>query len=369
MDTSEKPKKTKDALNPAHKTGRTAFGPSTIISSPVQAPGKRRARAVAPEKDDSDNDFEIMDSRQHKRSKVYEQDDFCVPDDEMDDDDIIGFAPIREGVSKKHKVKAAKATSDPITSDRLDSLEPSHRKTVLEFRDEAQRLCTKLVNQKGLKRRPFTETNVIDMAILFPRSREEMLEYIVDVDKEKVEAYGDDFLKLIRKYAKINDERRRASDQDRPVYDQNRQIVDLVDDDAESLRAADSGDEAQEPHRSDYFSQGQSRPQHARVAAFHNQLAEQSQQAAAPSRYGSEAPSRGKRTSWRGRGQGSRRRDSGPRSDAGVKKSRKPSSGPSRRGSTSNSMGSRPIGRQPSTGAGGQRKLAQKTGGIGMMPI
>lgn len=370
MDASEKPKKSKDAVKPTNKSSKAAFGPSTIVSSPAQGAAKRRARAVAPDDDDSDHDFEIMGPHQHKRAKSYVQNDFIVPDDEMQDS--VGFAPIREGASRKRRAPAAKPISDPITSDRLDSLEPSHRRTVLEFQVEAKAMCTKFVNKKGLKRPPFTETNLIDMAILFPKSKDDMLNFIADMDQNKVEAYGDDFLKLIKKYAKINDDRRRASLQDRPVYDKNRDIVDLVDDEVESLRPDDSGEEEQEPQRSDYFSQVDHRPDNPRVAAWNNTVAQQSQHAAPPTKYGFEGASRGKKPSstWKGQGRGGRRKGSGSsRSDAGVEKSRKPSSGLSRRGSTSNSMGARSGSRQPSMGAGGQRKLAPKTGGIGMMPI
>lgn len=167
----------KSKANPANKKARkntgtgvraagAAFPASTNVSSPlVRGPAHRTAT--------------------HSEDSDYHE------------EDLVDFEDVRVyGVPKLSKKPEL---GPPITIDeKIGTLDPHHRNVMDVFLDEAKELSRHIVMDKSLKQQPFSNTVLREMVINWAQSKEELLE-IDGIDPQRVELYGTQFLKLVRK--------------------------------------------------------------------------------------------------------------------------------------------------------------------------
>jgi len=362
---TEQPKKIMRKKDTA--PARQEYPLSTNISSPVQAASKRRLSRRA----DHDDDGEEQGLHQNG----YYRDSFVVSDqlreEDFDDDEHDAFEPVRE--ADRPRKRQGKSIGEPITVDeKLESLNQTHRMVVEDFLVRAKKECQKILMRRGLRAAPFTDTILREMAIIFPKTRHDMLE-IPGIDPDKVELYAEKFLPLIRN-AELGYENLMRANEDRPIDPNHRTVVDLVSDDEEAAgNAFDPDDFDSSPEqRSGYFKQKQN-PQVAAFNAQYQQAQSQRMAQPAPPRSFNDGPnarnSRGdaygdsKKSNWR------RKPSSGfsqARGGGGVSKrkfsGRKASTNKNSRHADSYD---RPADTSRGDG-GGQRRFG--IGGIGMMP-
>lgn len=151
---------------------------STNVSSPVQAMSRRRNKR---DLDDQDHDL---------HANGYARDDFVISDGDVQntpetDDEDDAFEPIREAGRPVRSRK--RQLGPPITIDeKLDRLNETHRMVVEDFVINAKRefakvglrllicvrvfLTFKTMISKNLRDQPFTDSNLREMAIVFPQS-------------------------------------------------------------------------------------------------------------------------------------------------------------------------------------------------------
>lgn len=375
--------KTKDALQQlqlpakrkktnASKVSRAQLPQSTNVSSPIQAPtsrGSRLARNLVDEQDtESEMDDAFTSERGTKNGRGYQNDDFCV-DDDVDDDFAFEDVPDPQPARKtaRPRTKPRPRLSSPITKDpQLQNIDEIHRDVIDEFVREAKMECQKIVKQKQLRTVPFTDTMLRDMALVFPQTKDAILEDIPNTDPAKVELYGDKFLRLIQKHQEILEKRKEMN---RPVHDPNRELVITIEDDdddeADESFSPEGSVTVSPPTQSAYFNSGGFNPQ---VAAFNARLAETQRGRVTTSVSPPPPPPRARNT-WTGRGGsrgGKRSKGYGRKVSEGRVEKSKGQAG----GSKSTSTGadrSRANSRKPKGGT--QATLSRGVGGIGMMPL
>jgi bloom syndrome protein len=217
---------------------------STNVSSPIQAASTRK-RAKQPARIDT-------------YANGYQRDYFVVSDPEDDDygdsedESSDAFEPVR--VAGQPRQERVKNLGPPITSDDLmASLDDYHRVLVESFVDEASRKAKEIMISKGLRKVPFSETILRQMAKNFTETLEEMLR-IPGIDPDKVQRYGQPFCKMVKEtHRSYNEEM--AQREDAP--DPNAQnVIDLVSDDEDeygSFSEPDMEDDEDEGEPSAYF--------------------------------------------------------------------------------------------------------------------
>lgn len=341
---------------------RVDYPPSTNVSSPVQAASRRRA--VPPskvatlkhgyvkddfvvEEDDSEDAFEelIPTARQRGNNRRVAH--------ESSDESDENFGPVREA-GKPQRCKK-RNLGPPITTDeKLESLNPIHRHVVEGFVAEAQKRSEKILFMKNLKSHPFSTTILREMAINFPKDKEEMLE-IPGIDPEKVEIHGKTFLELSRQ-VQSNYESMMQQQEER-IQDPNHMNVINISDDEElgDHDLDDLDDIGFHKERSAYFPPRE-------VEAFNAEMTQLQPPQPIPQAQFQSRDARGHAgTSYK---RGSR---GGSHGRGGFKKtSRKPSNGSSK--TQSSTRGSK----KPSQGSKstkGHARAGGSGGGIGMMPI
>lgn len=356
------------------KALRNEYPMSTNISSPVKGATKRRLAQYqytrSDEDEDDDDAFDenprVKTSRLSNRpSKGYRRDGFVVSDeinpDDFEDDDGI-FAPVREAGG--HQRKRKNSLPPRITVDeKMQSLNPTHRSVVDEFLYYAREESKKLLLARGLRAAPFTDTVLTEMAIRFPRNKEEMLQ-IPDIDPDKVELYHSKFLPLVSSVEARYHELM-AQVEDRPDDPNHRNVVDLVSDDDDDPAGEAVGSSQEE--QSSYFHQ----PNSGAAADFNKQMQElQSNRLAQRAKPKAPAPpddTEGRR--YRGGSQTGGKRPS-------FKKSYRKSGGNTGEGGPSRHLkkkGSTVVGARKTSASTNPARptTAQRTftgGGIGMMP-
>lgn len=344
---------------------------STNISSPVK--GHKRLLAqyqyTGSDEDGEDHFDEIpqdRSSRNIKRlSKGYQKDDFVAsdhidPDDFEDDDEI--FAPVR--VAGRPQRKRQKSLPPPITIDeKMQSLNEIHRIIVDDFVLNARRESKKLLLARNLRAAPFTDTMLTEMAIRFPKDKQELLQ-IPHIDPDKVELYHKQFLSLVReweqRYHTLRDQ-----EEDRPDDPNHQNVVDLLTSDDEDAGGTAHGLESSQEEQSSYFHQPDDQ-----VVGFNNQM-EMLQSARLAQRPRPKPPANTGDTDVRPYRGGSQAGGKKPFSKKSYRKSntsngegdgashsRRKSAGPAGLRKASSAKSSRP--------AAGQRTFV--TGGINMMP-
>lgn len=196
--TKKKPTKRKSATDEHEELARPA---STLISSPVRrsAGRSRKGKSVANFFDDEaiaeDDEHDDLDGEAVLHYNGYEQDDFCVPDDEDD-----YFEPVHKAVTKSRRQRTLEELGPPIsraTDD--DVLDNIHGMIVAAFLDEAKKLEEQLRNNKGFRRPLFTETQLRYMATRWTTTVDQMRS-IPGIKNEHVDKFGTKFVPLVLQF-------------------------------------------------------------------------------------------------------------------------------------------------------------------------
>jgi bloom syndrome protein len=366
--TKKRSTKGRSAIDDREELARPA---STLVSSPVRrsAVKSKKGKAVANFFDEEaiaeDEEHYDLDHEPVLHYNGYEQDDFCVPDDEEDD-----FEPVRKTAIKSRRQRTLEELGPPISrTAEDDALDDVHSVMVAAFLVDAKDLEEQLRNNKGFRRPLFTETQLRQMAIRWTTTVEEMRR-IPGIKSDYVDKFGAKFTLVVKKfydnYREMMGQGRdaamatipgtaRPSSAHRAAEPQS-DIIDLISDD-------DEDDDYEDPGvPSKYFGGATNDP-------IQSQLEGWSQRYAATTQLDDSGPvSRGRNTSKRGgfrknynrKGGGGSR--SGGRSYGGVSKgkSRRTSGGSSKAGAGGRG-GSRSGGGARGGGAGGS--------GIAVMPF
>lgn len=196
--TKKKPTKRKLATDDHEELARPA---STLVSSPVRrsAAKSRKGKAVASLFDEEviveGDEHDDLEPEAVLHYNGYEQDDFCVPDDEED-----YFEPVHKTAIKSRRQRTLEELGPPIsrTSDD-DSLDDVHGFIVTAFLDDAKRLEEELRNNKGYRRPLFTETQLSQMAIKWTTTVDQMRR-IPGIKTENVDKFGTKFIPLVLRF-------------------------------------------------------------------------------------------------------------------------------------------------------------------------
>lgn len=196
--TKKKPAKRKSATDEHEELARPA---STLVSSPVRrsAGRSRKGKSVANFFDDEaiaeDDEHDNLEAEGVLHYNGYEQDDFCVPDDEED-----YFEPVHKAVTKSRRQRTLEELGPPISraadDDVLDNI---HGMIVAAFLDEAKKLEEQLRNNKGFRRPLFTETQLRYMAIRWTTTVDQMRS-IPGIKNEHVDKFGTKFVPLVLQF-------------------------------------------------------------------------------------------------------------------------------------------------------------------------
>ncbi|KAK3077730.1 hypothetical protein LTS18_009466, partial [Coniosporium uncinatum] len=354
--------KAKKAAKGKGKNAVSEYPLSTNVSSPVQAAASRKRKA-------SSNDY---DGGGEMHPNGYYRDSFVVADNDESEDSY--FEPVREAGKSRTKRKEPRELGPPITTDeKMANLSDVHRVIVEAFVTEGREVCRKIMNERQLRKHPFTDTVLREMAINFPSSVSEM-NRIPDINEEMVKIHSKSFLHLIKRYHDTFEQMMQP--QEERDHDPNhKNVIDLVTDDEEAEEEAEEDDygdidfddetESSQEQRSSYFdpSNGPGPATYhppAHIAQFNSQIA-QSQRAAPASSAKSKTPTgRGdttggstyKKNGYYGKG---KRKASGTGSRS--------TSGAVKKGVTAKKKSSAAPKRSTGGGGGGFG------GGIGMMPV
>lgn len=196
--TKKKPAKRKSATDEHEERARPA---STLVSSPIRrSVGKsRKGKAVASLFDEEaiaeDDEHEDLGAEAVLHYNGYEQDDFCVPDDEED-----YFEPVHRTAIKPRRQRTLEELGPPISRGAGDEvLDDVHGMIVAAFLDEANRLEEELRNNKGYRRPLFTETQLRQMAIRWTTTVDQMRR-IPGIKTENVDKFGTKFIPLVLRF-------------------------------------------------------------------------------------------------------------------------------------------------------------------------
>ncbi|KAF7198202.1 ATP-dependent DNA helicase hus2/rqh1 [Pseudocercospora fuligena] len=288
MQIRSSPRAAKTVKKPTKKksdeTTVKALPMSTNVSSPVQAVSKRKKAAAQPT------------AKQSRQVNDYERDGFVVDDPSEDsfgedaetDDDDEYYAPATQPVGPQRQRNAPQPRGRTITiDDTMSNLSGPHRDIVAQFEHEAEQKCKALMNKNfHLKSQPFTNTILRQMAIHWTETPEQML-LIPNIDRERVDRWGNLFCKLVKKYhdyyremmgpqAEPEDD---GDDDEQPLDPNHQNVIDLVSEDEEEggEEFEDFVDDEEEGVESQYFAGAQRKAPD--VEDFNNQLAGLSQSA------------------------------------------------------------------------------------------
>lgn len=196
--TKKKPTKGRSAIDDHEELARPA---STLVSSPVRrgAGKSRKGKAVASFFDEEavaeDDEHNDLDNEPVLHYNGYEQDDFCVPDDEED-----YFEPARKTAIKSRRQRTLEELGPPISRMADDNaLDDVHGDIVVAFLEEAKDLEETLRNNKGFRRPLFTETQLRQMAIRWTTTVDQMRR-IPGIKTEHVDKFGTKFTLVVKKF-------------------------------------------------------------------------------------------------------------------------------------------------------------------------
>ncbi|EAS35705.3 RecQ family ATP-dependent DNA helicase [Coccidioides immitis RS] len=182
---------------------------STNVSSPIQSVSRRRARKQCA------NSFE---------------DDL----EEENESDSDGFEPIRQG---GRLLRSRVRDVGPRITDDGSRHGLTHLQTMIldEFLLMAKKECQAIMLKKNLRSQPFPDRVLREMGIRFPKNKSQLLR-IPDIDPEKVDLYGDKFLKLVdmskQRYDEFTADAVDNHDREElPVPDPNHNVVTIISDD------------------------------------------------------------------------------------------------------------------------------------------
>lgn len=208
---------------------------STNVSSPIQAASKRKKPV---------HQAKIQDMH----FNGYRRDDFVVSDEEdqsfePSEDEEDAFDPPARDVRKPRKAqKAQQELGPPITTDAvMDRLNDVHRNVVEDFMIRAEKKCKDIQHKKNIKMVPFTNTVLRKMVVEWIDTPEAMLAKIPNIDRDKVEAHGKTFCKMVKgcreTYEEMMGQAEGVAPQESEPEDgnddnrHNQNVIDLVSDD------------------------------------------------------------------------------------------------------------------------------------------
>ena len=195
---------------------------STNISSPVQAASRRKTP---------------------KGKRAAARDDFTEGSDDTDD-----FEPVRgpnASTSKKRE-----PVGPPISTDeKIAGLGDIHRDVVDFFVVEAKKLNDKIFDENGLRRRPFTDAMLQEMAMEFPANEDEMMQ-IPRIGEDQVHRYGSQFLSLIAQFRRQYEEMMQSNN-DRPLDPNHQTVIQLSSDDESQSGFIDGVDDLEDEDEDD----------------------------------------------------------------------------------------------------------------------
>ncbi|KAJ0121295.1 RecQ helicase MUSN [Diaporthe amygdali] len=367
--TKKKTTKRKSATEANEELARPA---STLVSSPVRrSAGKiRKGKAVASFFDDEaiaeGDESDGLEPGAVLHYNGYEQDDFCVPDDEDD-----YFGPAQKTATRSRRQRTLDELGPPISkATDHDALDDIHEFIVAAFLDDAKKLEEQLRNSKGYRRPLFTEIQLRQMAITWTTTVDQMRR-IPGIKTENVDKFGTKFIPLVLQFY---DNYREMMGQDddgamatipgtagpstsrRPTEPQS-DIIDLVTDDDD-----DQDDDYEDPGVPSKYFGGHDDP-------IKSQLDSWTDRFTATTQFDDSGPaSRGRSTAKRGSQGGSKRnyfRKGGAGSRGGSRSYSGVSKGKGRRssGGSSKAGASRGASRPGRGGRGGSGS------GIGVMPF
>ena len=168
-----KPKTKAAAKTKKKKKGETTTGvratlddgpASTMVSSPLQARSAPRVRRGV------------------------------IESDSEGESELEYFEPVRiAGVPKK---RTTREMGPPITTDsKIADLDDTHRYVLQDFVEKSREAVTKIMASKSLRRRPISDTILREIAIAFPRTKEDMLN-IAGMDDDMYQIVGAVLLRL-----------------------------------------------------------------------------------------------------------------------------------------------------------------------------
>ena len=165
---------------------------------------------------DEDDEF-AFEPPPKRRSEVLDH-----PDEDFD----ASFESPQRAIKRR---RSARQGSPIRSDDRIASLSDIHRSVVDGFVLECQGFLQQIVVKRKLRAAPFTDLMLRDMAIEFPKDKDEFCS-IPGIDEDKYELYGKQFLPRI-KAARESYEEMMKHAQDKVFVDPNHQtVVDLVSD-------------------------------------------------------------------------------------------------------------------------------------------
>jgi bloom syndrome protein len=211
-------------------------------------------------------------------------------EEEYDADDT-GYNQTVSTLSRR-KSRAGSAEVKREASDSMEQLSPQRRDVVENIIAYSRRQCRNIMFSKSLRTQPFSDTVLRDMAILAPRTQQELLA-VPGINQEMARLYGKPFLDIIINSMEIYGVMKRANS---PTFDatgsngkelgrtsktfkpfdpNHQEVITIDDDDEDSPAAAGAPSEEEEDlglEQSHYFTQKPS----AEVAKY-NSFFDQSQ--------------------------------------------------------------------------------------------
>lgn len=224
MKAVSKPRKKKNASATGVKAVHEDHPASTNVSSPLRARSAPRVRRTVVESDSDEGELDF-------------------------------FEPIRKaGIPRKNKKHEM---GPPITTDdKIAQLDDGHRHVLEDFVEKARDSVSKIMMSRSLRRRPVSDTILREIAIAFPKNRDEMLN-VEGMTEEIYQNVGQMLLKLI-KAAYVDYDAIMRAQEDLPDEYDDPDVVEISDDD-DGFVVDDEGDDnededVEESENSRYFS-------------------------------------------------------------------------------------------------------------------
>lgn len=340
---------------PATKRDTGRNPPSTNVSSPIRAKGKKKkGKAVATRDDDGSENAQAGYSRGY------------VLDEADEDDDYYETMPAFRAVRRAKEPVGPPISHDTHMEDA--GVSDIHKDIAESFAEAAGKLQEDLLNKKGLRLRWFSQQDFRKMALGWTDTLEKM-HSIAGINSEKVDKHGSKFLPLIRdfqqQYRDMMGTSVPATAASTAVASSSHDVVDLVsssdgdDDDDEEMEYGDeiADDEGEsEGETSGYFGSGIiPAEQSAEARAFFNKLQNLERDAAAAASQSSRGRSKASASRPKGAWRGGGKKSYGRRTSGGSAR------GGSRSGAGVRKRGAAATGERKSTGSNGSARTA--TGG------
>jgi bloom syndrome protein len=238
--------------------------PSTNVSSPIRRKPPRQV--VQHNNSDGSDGF---DPAPNLTTNAYQLDDFVVDDDDVDyEPDQNMYEQSFEPSTPSNRVSNANNGGGLS----MGSLSPDRRAAAEGIIAASQLQCRSIMMSKSLRRQPFSDTILREIALRNPKTKNDMLT-IPEINPDMVRLYGDIFLKIVSNSMKVYGQlkgfvelsptgkqsenqtarARTVRMQSFKPYDPNHQEVITIDDD--EPEPGENSDENNKLEQSHYFAQ------------------------------------------------------------------------------------------------------------------